>query len=508
MADDLRRRTLDDDSDIYLILNPRGLVIGRSIGTTPGAKHEIFEKLPEFDEISLNTQKSYFDRIPEFERWRDASNGTLPEPEPLSKTYFTRSTDGGFLVAIPVPPIPDYPWEDPNYHVIAYSVQKITPTIFEDFYVFADRVRRDVRKNIIVCVVLGLIGLVVVLSILAVMSHLLTQPLTWITVVARKVINNETEKSKRASTNSEFSYSYSDKKERIRESKKRKQEAKKKRNLFSSTSRQYFSEGNSNDAIVEVDSLSVDDSSRANRDLEADAQLEDGFVNFDYHPDAGGSPWCTLSTELVQLLEAFQSMIHGFSGDGVSEVAEPGFYEIRNTLTWHSDFSKLFDVNIEAEDIVKKLSSTRQVSSSTRATTIGSVGEGSSSTWQLIRFVSDASEKQSSIQQESPEFYSSTIHDQESSDELSIQGSRFKQESGIILPGLPPKASHTIVPAPVKVNLVSNLGSPEFEPKPIVQNREKPFQKTRTAVCSRLFWWIVVLMVSCGKYPNFYFTNR
>lgn len=266
---------------------------------------------------------------------------------------------------------------------------------------------------------------------------------------------------------------------------------KKKRNSFSSRSKQYISEGNNTKSgVIEPNSLSVDDvsvdnSSRVDRDVEADNQTEDGFVNFDYHPEADASTWCTLSTELVQLLEAFQSMIHGFSGDGVSEVAEPGFYEVQNTLTWHSDFSKLYDVNSEAEDTIKKLSAIRQVSSSTRATTIGSVGEDSF----RIRRISESSEQRS---QERPSFLSSTILDQDSSEDLSPH---------IVLPGPPPKASHTIVPAPMKVNLSSNLGAPEFDPKPMcVQNRGKPCQKITTACCSRLFWWIAVLMVSRNEY--------
>ena len=485
----MKRRTLDDDTDVYSVFNRGGgkrAGDGIIFGTTPGAEHKVFDKLPEYDKILSHLQKSYYDRIPEWEKWRDAPAGTIPRPEPLSGTYFARADNGGFLVSTCVPPVPEYPWENPNYSPIAFTVQKMTPTIFGEFHVFADRVRQDVMKNIILCVLLGIFGLLLVLAILAVMSSLLTQPLKWITIVARKVINNDEKRASRRSINSDLSFSYSGTMEKMKK-------AKKKRKLISSTSRQYFNEGDS-----KAGSFSVDDPSSMNRDLEADNKSENGFVNFDYHPEASASPWCTLSTELLQLLEAFQSMIHGFSGDGVSEVAEPGFHEIQNSLTWHSDFSKLYEGDIEAEDSFKKLSPMRQVSSSTRATTIGSMEDSFGN----LRSNNRDSSHKSRLPQDYPTFYSSAINDQNSSGELSppqrqdMPESRSEHDCGIILPGPPPKASNTIVPAPMKLNLTSTLGAPEFDPKPMLQNREWPCQKIKTACCSRLFWWIVLLMVS------------
>ena len=493
ISEDLRRRVLDDDSDVYLVFRETGIIAA----TTPDCEHEVLQLLPENQEIVENFKKSYYDRIPEFEEWRALANDTIPKPEPLSATYFTRTADKGFLVSVPIPPLPKYPWENPNYEILGFMVQKIHTSVFADFDVFADRVRQDVKENIIICVLLGVIGLALILSILAVMSNVLTHPLTWITVVARKIINNDrVEKSSRHRISRELSFNYSDTMERIRESKRRKKQGKKKRSAFSSISRQYFSEHTNKSSIDEMNSVSesVGSPPKMNRDVEADDKSEDGFVNFDYHPEDTAGTRCTLSTELLQLLEAFQSMIHDFSGDGVSEVAEPGFYEIKNTLNWHSDFSKLYDVTEKAQDNTKILSSMRQASNSTHGTTIGSVERDES----VISQVS----KSSSIPQDRPSFRSSIIEDQDSSDELSkskkrnTSDSRFKQGGDIVLPGPPPKTSHMIVPAPMKVNLISNLNAPKFESKPMIQNRERPFQKIKTACWSRLFWYIVLLMVS------------
>lgn len=548
MADELRRRTLDDDSDVYLVnhgVPPSGGVI---IGTTPGAEHEVFDTLPEYDEIVSTFQQSYKDYLLEWKRVKTYPPNTIPIPLPFSATYFTRTNNDGFLVSVPTPPVPSYPIH--NYKPVAFVVQKIPPSIFEEFNVFENRVNDDVKKNIILCVLLGVIGLVLVLSILAVMSNVLTQPLTWITIVARRIINNDVQKG---SSNSECSNS--DAVGNDRESKKRKKHQKKKPNMFSSTSIEYFSPVKNEFTVLE------DDVSGMNPDPEAGDHDKVGFVNLDYHPEADANAWCTLSTELQQLLEAFQSMIHGFSGDGVSEVAEPGLCEIQNSLTCHSDFSKLYEGTIEEEDSFKTLSSKRQASSSTSATTVGSVEEENSfrtlssnmpvsdstpassvgsmdNKSNRSRVVTDASYhhnpsnaspksnrrdsshniqtslhaaplksmdeifERASTPQDQPSFCSSAIHDQDSFEVLSSSQqqdtpeSRFKYDHGITLPDPSPRTAQMIVPAPIKVNWKSTLGAPKFDPKPMLQKRGRPFRKIKTACCSRLFWWIVVLMVS------------
>jgi len=512
LAMDLQRRTLDDDSDLFLVMNG-GALSGTIVGTTPGAQHKVFEKLPEFDKIASNLQKDYYDRIPEWEEWRNATDGTIPEPEPLSTNYFTSTDEGGFLVSVPIPPIPKYPWDEPNYVAISFAVQKIPPTIFGEIDYFEDRVRKDIKKSIVLCVLLGVFGLAIVLCILAVMSNVLTRPLTWLNIVARKVINNDAQTGSRRGIHRE--YSYGDAMiEKNRESKRLK-EQKKKQNVFSSSSTQYFSEGNNEGTVTEARSAVAENPSRIDSDLEVDEKSDNGFVNFDYHPKV--STWCTLSTELLQLLEAFRSMIHGFSGDGVSEVAEPVLCEIQNSLTWQSDFSKLYEGHTKARDSFKKLSSMRQISGSTRATTIGSnERDDSLSKMVSVRQISDSThcttigltDNNSVHPQDGPSFCSSFFHDQDISEEFpshlqDTSENQLNHDNEIIFPKLPSISSHMIVPAPIKLNLTSTLGAPKFDLKPMPQNGEKALQKLKTVCFSRLFWWIVVLMalpvfVTCG----------
>ena len=216
LSDDLQRRSIDDDSDVYVVSNLEPTA-GIIVGTTPDAKHKVFEKLPEYDIIAAEIQKAYFDRIPEFEQWKNAPEGKTPEPEPFSKTFFTKTIDDGFLVAVPAPPIPDYPWDNPGYTIISINVQKIPP-IFGEFDEFADHVNNDVKRSMIICMSLGFFGLVLIVLVLAVMSDVLAQPLTWINIVARQIISNDNQIESRRSIHSEFSYS--DAIERLRKSKK------------------------------------------------------------------------------------------------------------------------------------------------------------------------------------------------------------------------------------------------------------------------------------------------
>jgi hypothetical protein len=543
-GNDLRRRTLDDDSDVYLVYNGNPGV-GLIVGSTSGSEHKVFETLPEYDEIVSAFEKVYEEYLFEWKRVKSSPPNTMPIPKPISSTYFTKTSDDGFLVSVPTPPVPYFP--NDNYVPYAFVVQKIPPSIFKEFDVFENRVREDVKKNIILCILLGVVGLILVLSILAVMSNILTQPLTWITIVARKIINNDVQNGSRGRINSNDSNG---------DAMGNNQNSK----VLPSTSIEYFSRGKTESIILE------DDVPGMNLDPEAADNDKVGFVNFDYHPEADANAWCTIGTELQQLLEAFQSMIHGFSGDGVSEVAEPGLCEIQNSLTWCSDFSKFYRRSIEEEGSFKKISSKRQASEATAATTVGSVeGENSfrilssnipvSDLTQIStvgsnnsQVVTDASYhhnpsnemgdtycvspkpnhrdsshnsrtsllaaplesmdelfERASAPQDQPSFLSSAIQDQDSSEECSVSqqldtpASRFKHDNIIMLPDRPPRTSQMIVPAPIKVNWTSTLNAPKFDPKPMFQKKERPFQKIKIACCSKLFWWIVVLMVSSFK---------
>lgn len=54
---------------------------------------------------------------------------------------------------------------------------------------------------------------------------------------------------------------------------------------------------------------------------------------------------CTPKTEINELVTEFRKMIQGFSGTGASKVADSALHEIRNELTWHSDFQQLYSRN-------------------------------------------------------------------------------------------------------------------------------------------------------------------
>ena len=52
---------------------------------------------------------------------------------------------------------------------------------------------------------------------------------------------------------------------------------------------------------------------------------------------------CTPKTEITSLVQEFQGMIRGFSGDGPAKVARPSMYEIRNTMGWYRELELLND---------------------------------------------------------------------------------------------------------------------------------------------------------------------
>jgi hypothetical protein len=66
----------------------------------------------------------------------------------------------------------------------------------------------------------------------------------------------------------------------------------------------------------------------------------DSFIGFD--DSHKNTTSCAPQTELRQLVVEFQRMIHSFSGDGACKVAEPALFQIKNEMTWHSDFSLLY----------------------------------------------------------------------------------------------------------------------------------------------------------------------
>ena len=54
------------------------------------------------------------------------------------------------------------------------------------------------------------------------------------------------------------------------------------------------------------------------------------------------------STEISKLVSEFRVMITGFSGDGASTVAHSDVHEIKNEMTWQSDFQQLYSFSSKA----------------------------------------------------------------------------------------------------------------------------------------------------------------
>ena len=329
----------------------------------------------------------------------------------------------------------------------------------------------DVRKTTILSVVLGICGLCVILLILAVMSTVLTRPLTFVTAVAHSVINYDNN----------------------------------------------------------------DDDDQNDGDDDDDKSL---LTNFDklYR---SALLRCSPKTEVVRLVEEFQIMIQGFSGLGASQVAEPPMFQIRNRLTWHSDFAQLY----HPEGHTKKSFRQTSVTSETSHTEGPSVVFDTTSENAFNRSVPssdgsrDHSQNDSLDNQQVPSFQSSTVHqsedtaedDQEGENDTSgvragetVQHREIPHQQPTPIPEeesehflaspLPPPEDRQcrfsasqpkqqpyvspVIPAPAKVHRSPVLGQSRYSTKPIVQEEDGAFQRTKDVCCSSLFWWIVILMAS------------
>lgn len=200
-----------------------------------------------------------------------------------SIAYTAPLSCGGILTASPVPLPPSTMEDDRDYRPDVYVVQKISADVFKVVYEMEASIDDDVRKNILLAVFLGLFGFAVVMLILAVMSRVITKPLNWITEVARRVINKDF-------NGGEGDGARSENEEGLRE---------------------------------EVGNSSMNT-----------------LMGFD--DNHNNNTKCAPRTEIRQLVVEFQRMIQNFSGDGASKVAEPALFQIKNDVTWHSDFAMLY----------------------------------------------------------------------------------------------------------------------------------------------------------------------
>lgn len=166
-------------------------------------------------------------------------------------------------------------------------VQAVGPEVFD----VIDDVKRSIDQDIIYSTVLALliggVGMVILMIIVYTMSMVLTRPLSWIQGVAYNIVNHTTANLERKSLKSKTDFE---------------QDSSELEDVEQSLSRESIF-GNPNDSTVR----------------------------------------CSPDTEITELVEEFQHMIRGFSGAGKSStVAKSTAHEIRNTLTWQSDFQHLY----------------------------------------------------------------------------------------------------------------------------------------------------------------------
>mmetsp|Transcript_5640 Transcript_5640/g.11678 ORF Transcript_5640/g.11678 Transcript_5640/m.11678 type:complete len:1810 (-) Transcript_5640:117-5546(-) len=161
---------------------------------------------------------------------------------------------------------------------------------------------------------------------------------------------------------------------------------------------------------------------------------------------------CSPNTEISDLVEEFQQMISGFSGDGASSVSEPEANEIRNTLTWQSDFGQLY-----TKTQMKGKSSTSNTTAQTPSTEPDDRGSASSA----------------SGTQEEARVSNRVDPNPSPSATLDSKASRF---------GL------RVCPAPRKVHTGPVAAQ-------AADDRYKTAEEVTNVYRSRLFWWIVLLIV-------------
>lgn len=157
---------------------------------------------------------------------------------------------------------------------------------------------------------------------------------------------------------------------------------------------------------------------------------------------------CAPKTEVNELVSEFRTMIKGFSGDGACKVADSALHEVKNVLTWHSDFQQLY-------------SSSRDKKKTPRSTSVGSDTTG------------------------------------EDSGNLSADRQRgilnrpLNQKTKMLENGIEEIASTSIVPAPVKRNRSNVIRSSGDAGRTDASHKSTPIRIHR----SPLFWWIVILIV-------------
>jgi hypothetical protein len=338
--------------------------------------------------------------------------------------YIEELPTGGILTAtpLPLPPTANDTIKRVLHPPSAYVVQIISNDVFSIVQKIEESIDQDVRRNITWSCVAGVLGLAAVLVLLSVMSSVLTRPLTWITDVSRQIIYNDYGKKNKffsrqqeeEEDGSEQNYDRDRDNRRINEyaiasnhefvdqgiddndehdtfppvlddravggrcqrSSKRSEEEEPefRSEVMPPTSAINMAMNSAEESNVMtqmypefLNANEVEEGSETNDKGSGDhpnmCHNEDFRSNSfdDYRLAENRSRRCMPRTEIRQLVEEFQTMIHGFSGSGPSHVAEPAIFQLKNNLTWHDDFAKLYD----SEGLTRR--SFRQTSQSTEA---------------------------------------------------------------------------------------------------------------------------------------------
>jgi hypothetical protein len=395
LAADLDTQVLEEKADVYVVDYYSGIIVSES----PGSEYPLSSVLPQFDNIRAYLN---FDIDSDAPTWwmrykNDKNNNandngdndnemTAMMKEPC--LYVDELENGGILTAspLPLPPKPDDPKHE-LYRPSAFVVQIISNDVFSVVQEIEESINQDVTKNITWSCVAGALGLAVVLVLLSVMSRVLTRPLTWITDVSRQIIYNDYGAKNTFFRHEEEEESYDDKDEEYinnydrDHAEPRETDRVVDEQLRSTQDDNQEEEGpmfrsevmqpsttNGADEDVDIVERINDEDGVDEKQIDGGPAVPDSHDYFhcdrfdDYRSVAGPLRCGPPRTEIRKLVEEFEIMIHSFSGTGPSQVAEPAVFQLKNTLTWHDEFAKLYD----SEGLTRR--SFRQTSQSTEAT--------------------------------------------------------------------------------------------------------------------------------------------
>jgi len=111
-------------------------------------------------------------------------------PEEVEKAFHTimNTSDKGLVTAYPIPVMPEL--YDPSYQPRFMVVHTISKGAFHVVEEINSSINQDGQSICILASGLGLLGMVIVLSIVWCVSRMLTQPLLWMEAVAWRIVNH------------------------------------------------------------------------------------------------------------------------------------------------------------------------------------------------------------------------------------------------------------------------------------------------------------------------------